>query len=135
MKNRIFVVLILLLILSSCAETKYVTQVQHDTTTVYRNTNTIQYDSIYVYKDRNIYIKGDTVYTTITEYKDRWKIKEVHDTLYKDKEVYVDKEVPVYIEKELNVLQKLFIALGKILSIVVIGYVAYKLIKSRLWVR
>ena len=135
MKNKVFVVLILLLILSSCAETKYVTQVQHDTTTVYHNTNTIQHDSIYVYKDRNTYIKGDTVYTTITEYKDRWKTKEVHDTLYKDKEVYVDKEVPVYIEKELNAFQKLFIALGKILSIIVVGYIAYKLIKLRLWVR
>ena len=112
---------------------KYITQVQHDTTTVYQNTNTVQHDSIYVFKDRNTFIKGDTVYTTITEYKDKWRFKEVHDTVYKEKSVYVDKKVPVEVVKPLTGIQKFFINFGKLfcaILLVGIGYLGFKTFKK-----
>ena len=134
--KKVLVIALDLFICASCGilKPKYITQVQHDTTTIYQNTNTIQYDSVYVYKDRNTYIKGDTVYTTITEYKDRWKIKEVHDTTYKDRAVFIDKEVPVEVEKKLTVIQELFITFGKmfiVILLVVLGYFGVKMFISK----
>ena len=131
-KNLLF--LLVLLTCTSCGvlKPKYITQVQHDTTTVYQNTNTIQHDSIYIFKDRNTYTKGDTVYTTITEYKDRWKFKEVHDTLYKDRAVFVNREVPVEVEKKLTGVQKLLINLGKVcivLIVLMLTYIIFAVIK------
>ena len=38
----------------------------------------LQHDSVYV---REV-IRGDTVYLTHTEYRDRWRIREVHDTIH-----------------------------------------------------
>lgn len=128
---RYIIVLIILASLCSCGQVKYVTQVQHDTTTVYQNNTIYQHDSIYVYKDRYIHVKGDTVYVTETLFKDRWKIKEVHDTVFKEKIKEVEKETPIYIEKKLNWFQKLFLVLGKILSAGLILFIIYKLLKLR----
>ena len=38
-------------------------------------------DSIYIRES----IRGDTVYLTHTEYRDRWRIREVHDTIHNTK--------------------------------------------------
>ena len=38
----------------------------------------LQHDSVYV---REV-LRGDTVYLTHTEYRDRWRIREVHDTIH-----------------------------------------------------
>ena len=44
-----------------------------------RNIDTIyQHDSIYI---REIQ-RGDTIYLTRTEWRDRWRIREVHDTIH-----------------------------------------------------
>ena len=44
-----------------------------------RNIDTIyQHDSIYI---REIQ-RGDTLYLTRTEWRDRWRIREVHDTIH-----------------------------------------------------
>lgn len=121
------IILLTILLCTSCGilKPKYVTQVQHDTTTVYKNTNTVLHDSIYVWKDHFIYTKGDTVYNTTVEYKDRWKIKEVHDTLYKDKIKYEYKEVPVEVEKPLSGIQKTLITFGKVFIFALLALLGY----------
>ena len=134
-KYNSLLAILLLCAMTSCGvlKPKYITQVQHDTTTVYQNTNTIQHDSIYVFKDRNTFIKGDTVYTTITEYKDKWRFKEVHDTVYKEKSVFVDKEVPVEVVKPLTGIQKFFINFGKLFCAILLiglGYLGFKIFKK-----
>lgn len=131
-----YLLILLIVLVSSCSIFHRIPQKEyiHDTTTVYKNTNTVLHDSIYVWKDHIIYEKGDTVYDKTIEYKDRWRIKEVHDTLYKDKVKYEYKEIPVEVEKPLTGIQKIFIALGKVLVVILfaaiaclVGYVGIKL--------
>lgn len=136
MKKYIYILLSVVLF-SSCGLLKQQptnTIIQHDTTTVYQNNTVFQHDSVYVYKDRYIYTKGDTVYVTETSFKDRWKIKEVHDTVYveKSKDNQEQSTITEYVEKELTWFQKLFMALGKILSIVTLLYITYKVVRRKL---
>lgn len=124
--------ILVLLMFASCGimKPKYIPQIQHDTTVVYKNNNVYQHDSIYVYKDRNVYTKGDTVFVNQVEYKDRWKIKKVHDTTYVDK---VKTETKVeYVEKNLTKRQEMLQGLGYAFFVLVIGlliYSGYKLYK------
>ena len=132
--NRFFLILIISL-LTSCSildrvpRKKYI----HDTTTVYQNNTTYLYDSIYVWRDHIIREKGDTVYDKVVEYRDRWRIKEVHDTLYKDKTKYEYKEVPVEVEKPLTGIQKILITFGKVFILALLallGYFGFKFYKK-----
>ena len=98
------VILLTILLCTSCSILHRVPQKEylHDTITVYKNNTTYLHDSIYVWRDHIIYEKGDTVYDKVIEYKDRWRKKEVHDTLYKDRIKYEYKEVPVEVERPLT---------------------------------
>lgn len=126
MKKLLYIVLTLVIV-SSCDILKRVPQkeIQHDTLTVYKNNTVYERDSIYFWRDRLVYTKGDTVYSETTVYKDRWKEKAVHDTLYVDRSVVNDVEKPVYVEKELTKVQKLLLSLGKIFSILLLGALGY----------
>ena len=133
MRRLSYIVLLALCCSCGILKPKYITQIQHDTLKVYENNNVYLHDSVYVYKDRFIYTKGDTVYNTTIEYRDRYKIKEVHDTTYKEKAVYVDKEVPVEVEKPLSKIQKVLLTFGKLFVVVLIaalGYLGFKLYKK-----
>ena len=125
-------ILLLLVLLCSCGILKKVPQVQiqHDTTVVHHTNTVHEKDSVYFWRDRFIYTKGDTVYNTITEYKYRDRIKEVHDTLYKDK-VKIETKVE-YVEKNLTKWQKMLQGLGYAFFVLAIGlliYLGYKLYK------
>lgn len=126
--KRAIIILIFLCGLLSCSTVKYVPIYQKDTTHV-KNTEYLR-DSIYVYKDRITEIKGDTVYVTNIEYKDRFKIKEVHDTLYKEK-VKIETHTE-YVEKNLTGWQKMLQYLGYAFFVLLVGlliYFSYKLYK------
>ena len=105
--------------MTSCGvlKPKYITQVQHDTTTLYKNNTVFQHDSIYVYKDRITFTKGDTVYVNSIEYKDRFKIKTVHDTTVKEVSVFVDKEVPIEVESYCLIFRNFSLPLEKYLQL------------------
>lgn len=127
--------LIFLIFLSSCSILHRVPQKEyiHDTTTVCQNNNVYVHDSIYIWRDHIIYEKGDTVYDKVVEYKDRWRIKEVHDTLYKDRIKYEYKEVPVEVEKPLTGIQKTLITFGKVFILALLallGYFGFKFYKK-----
>ena len=130
-----FLPIFLLLLLSSCDILYRIPQKEyiHDTTTVYQNNTTYLHDSIYVWRDHIIQEKGDTVYDKVVEYRDRWRIKEIHDTLYKDKVKYEYKEVPVEVEKPLTGLQKILITFGKVFIfalLALLGYFGFKFYKK-----
>ena len=127
--------LIFLIFLTSCSILNRVPQKEylHDTTTVYQNNTTYLHDSIYVWRDHIIREKGDTVYDKVVEYRDRWRIKEVHDTLYKDRVKYKYKEVPVEVEKPLTGIQKTLITFGKVFIfalLALLGYFGFKFYKK-----
>jgi len=130
MKRLIYT--LILIICCSCGQIKYVPTVEHQIDTVYKSNNVYQHDSIYIYNNVFTEVKGDTVYIRETLYKDRWKVKEVHDTTYRDKVIEKTVTEEKIVEKELTVFQRLFIALGKILSAVLILFIIYKIIKSKL---
>ncbi len=121
-----------LIVCCACGQIKHIPTVEHQIDTVYKSNNVYQHDSIYVYNNTTTQIKGDTVYIRETLYKDRWKIKEVHDTTYKDKVIEKTVTEKEYIEKELTVLQKLFMLLGRVLSFALVLFLIYKLIKTKL---
>lgn len=116
MKLDALTLILLSLLITSCGTLHRVPQkeVIHDTLTVYKNNNIYQKDSIYFWRDRFIYTKGDTVHIETTIYKDRWREKEIHDTLYVEKSHDGETQEPIYIEKELTWGQKTLINLGKI---------------------
>lgn len=125
--KRLLYILAAVLLVSSCDILKRVPQkeIQHDTLTVYKNNTVYERDSIYFWRDRLVYTKGDTVYSETTVYKDRWKEKAVHDTLYVEKSHESETQEPVYVEKELTKFQKLMLSFGKIFSILLLGALGY----------
>ena len=85
MKKISFIFIILCL--AACKSVESVESViseveSHDSTAlvnmVYSNDTIYQHDSIYI---REIQ-RGDTIYLTRTEWRDRWRIREVHDTIH-----------------------------------------------------
>lgn len=124
--------LIFLVFLTSCSILDRIPQKEyiHDTTTVHQNNITYLHDSIYVWRDHIMYEKGDTVYDKVIEYKDRWRLKEVHDTLYKDRIKYEYKEIPVEVEKPLTGIQKTLITFGKVFILTLLAILGYFGIKK-----
>lgn len=86
-----------------------------------------QHDSVYIetLKHDSILIResGDTVYVSRwhTEYVDRWREKEVHDTTYISR---VDSiQVPYPVEKKLTAWQKFRMSAGSVSTILLLVFV------------
>ena len=83
MKKLLFLLLVgvTLSACSVCKHTPPVSTVQKDTVYIHNTDTQYLRDSIYVFKDRIVKEKGDTIYVKETEihYKDRWKEKEKID--------------------------------------------------------
>lgn len=129
--KKVLLILMLFLV-TSCGLLKGLRtiEIQHDTLKVHENVNTYLHDSIYVWRDHNVYIKGDTVYNNTVEYKDRWRIKEVHDTLDREKIVYKEKEVEVPVERPLTRTQKALISMGKAFLLLILAGLGYFMVKK-----
>ena len=73
----------IILVSPSCKSTTVTPTVQRSDTTSYiqrseRIDTIYRHDSVFV---REV-MKGDTVYLTRTEYRDRWRVRLVHDTIH-----------------------------------------------------
>lgn len=93
------------LLLTSCKTTKTITDNNHTLTktkidTVYEKS--FYHDSIYLFNDRNVFSKGDTIYVENTKIEYRNKIK--LDTIYKNKIEL--KRDSIYLEKTIEVQRK-----------------------------
>lgn len=130
--KHFFSIFLLSLLCCSCGIIKHSPTVEQQIDTVYKSNTVYQHDSIYVYNNIFTEVKGDTVYIRETLYKDRWKTKEVHDTTYRDKIIEKTITEEKIVEKKLTFFQELFIRLGKILSIALILFVLYKVLKNKL---
>ena len=68
-----------ILVLPSCKSVSSVEEFRNLGVQEFRSIDTIyRHDSVYIRES----IRGDTVYLTHTEYRDRWRIREVHDTIH-----------------------------------------------------
>ena len=92
-----------------------------------RNIDTIyQHDSIYI---REIQ-RGDTIYLTRTEWRDRWRIREVHDTIHNTEYItqteYRDRVVEKPPEKYVPGFYKNCTWLFFILLLLLVGIIVFK---------
>ena len=131
---RYIIPVIALFLLISC-KTRYITEYQTVEVPVIHTelrTDTVR-DSVHHTDSVVVFQRGDTVfsekYRYITKWRERSKIVNTTDTLYK----VVKKHVPVYVEKELNKWQKIRMNIGGIAMALLGGFLVYKGFK--LWRR
>ena len=112
--------LLLLFVLVSCKSVEPTTLLNttqdYSTSTQATVDTVLQHDSVYV---REV-MRGDTVYLTHTEYRDRWRIREVHDTIHNTQYITQTIEHPPekYVPKFYKWCTGLFWAIG----LLAIGY-------------
>lgn len=102
-KILLFLLLFTPFLLSSCKTTKTVIDNNHTLTkidTVYEKS--FYHDSIYLFNDRNVFLKGDTVFVENTKIEYRNKIK--LDTICKIN--FIEKRDSIYIDKTIEVPRK-----------------------------
>ena len=78
-----FVIILLMLLFTSCKSVKYVPVVEHHTEYVTKTDTFIQRDSVFQHDSVFIHMKGDTVWYEKwhTRYIDRWHERIVSDTI------------------------------------------------------
>jgi len=127
MKQRIYIFILVLFFLSSCATktkveyrdhdiTHYITNVVHDTL-VDRTTDSVYFETL---------IRGDTVFQTKYKERTRWKerVVERHDTCWKDSVVMEYKETI----KEITKIPKIY-KVSLIISILLVIFAIIKIIR------
>lgn len=117
------------LVLGGC-KTKYVSVPEVHTEYISRVDTTVRMDSVYLRDSVYVERKGDTLYVNKTAYRDRYhhiyKVKT--DTIWKRDSV----NVAYPVEKEMGRGERIFVALGKVFSVLllvtlfVIGVKLYK---------
>lgn len=114
---------VLSLLLAGCASWRQTTEVPvyiHDTTLAVRH----ERDSIYIDRWHAVYTKGDTVYRTDSVYARRYV--QVHDTVWKYRDVPVETEITVEVEKPLTWWQQFRLRAFGWIVLGVLCYVAWK---------
>ena len=84
----------------------------------FRSVDTIvMHDSVFISERQ----RGDTIYLTRTEYRDRWRIREVHDTIHDTQIVkkVIEKPPERYVPKFYKTSTALFYILLLILCVIV----------------
>ena len=121
-------IFLFLLLFSGCKIQGAVSPVsQSDSTYVSKADSVYVRDSIYIDRWHIKVVKGDTVYVTDTktEYKYRYRDREVHDTLFVDRDVILEKTVPAELSSWDKFQKKAFWVMGVLL----LAYVAIKIIR------
>lgn len=119
----VVVFMILAILAFAGCSPKIVQSYQRDSTYRAKIDSLIIRDSIYIDRTRTVKEKGDTVYVTDTktEYKYRYRDREIHDTAYIDRRIEVPVEVPAKITK----WQTMLMQLGKIFSAILCGIIIF----------
>lgn len=130
MKLNITILVILAgLTLGSC-KTKYVSVPEIHTENITRVDTTVRKDSVYLKDSVYVERKGDTMYINKTVYRDRfhhiYKVKT--DTILKRDSV----NIAYPVEKEMKRSERIFIALGKVFSVLLLVLLIVVLIKRYL---
>ena len=116
---------ITLLALQSCKSASHIVGSTLSATeqSISRSTDTIyQHDSIFIRE----YLRGDTVYLTRTEWRDRWRTRLVHDTVRHTE--YVDRVVEKPPERYIPKFHKWCSGLFWVIVAIFILYVAFRIV-------
>lgn len=117
---------IMLMMLQSC-RTKYVNVPEYHNVYINKHDTLTKHDSIYQKEFVDRYVKGDTVFQTMTQVD--YRFRNIYKTLYRDSIKVDSLRVPYPVERKLNKWENLKMEVGGWaiggLSTVVIALIAY----------
>ena len=117
------------IILTCCKTTERVEYVPVETVkTEYRDRIVETYDSVHITDSVYVAVKGDT--TLVYKYRNRWKLKLVHDTAYLNRTDSL--RIPYPVEKKLSKWEQFKIDYCGYLMMVILaafGYIIFRIIR------
>ena len=117
------------IILTCCKTTERVEYVPVETVkTEYKDRIVETYDSVHITDSVYVAVKGDT--TLVYKYRDRWKLKLVHDTAYVNRTDSV--RIPYPVEKKLSKWEQFKVDYCGYLMMVILaafGYIIFRIIR------
>ena len=117
------------IILTCCKTTERVEYVPVETVkTEYKDRIVETYDSVHITDSVYVAVKGDT--TLVYKYRDRWKLKLVHDTAYVNRTDSI--RIPYPVEKKLSKWEQFKVDYCGYLMMVILaafGYVIFRIIR------
>lgn len=117
------------IILTCCKTTERVEYVPVETVkTEYRDRIVETYDSVHITDSVYVAVKGDT--TLVYKYRDRWKLKLVHDTAYVNRTDSI--RIPYPVEKKLSKWEQFKVDYCGYLMMVILaafGYIIFRIIR------
>ena len=117
------------IILTCCKTTERVEYVPVETVkTEYKDRIVETYDSVHITDSIYVAVKGDT--TLVYKYRDRWKLKLVHDTAYVNRTDSI--RIPYPVEKKLSKWEQFKIDYCGYLMMVILaafGYIIFRIIR------
>lgn len=124
------VLLILAVIIFTCCKTtERVEYVPVETVkTEYKDRIVETYDSVHITDSVYVAVKGDT--TLVYKYRDRWKLKLVHDTAYVNRTDSI--RIPYPVEKKLSKWEQFKVDYCGYLMMVILaafGYIIFRIIR------
>lgn len=125
-------VVLMALLLAGCKSVKYVPVTEYHDRYVSRTDTMLRVDSVYLHDSVSVMMRGDTVFTTKTRYKDRLKYVyntktdtvAVHDSIPYPVKVEVERK-ETWLEKVTDTAGKAALALCAVLAVLV----AYNLLR------
>lgn len=113
---------VMLVMLTGCRSVKYVPVTEYRDRYVSETDSFIKTDSVYLHDSVNVFVRGDTIFTTKTRYKDR--LKYIYNT--KTDTVAVHDSIPypvkVEVEKRQSAIDKVLTGLGKIAGMLLVVF-------------
>lgn len=113
---------VMLVMLTGCRSVKYVPVTEYRDRYVSKTDSFVKTDSVYLHDSVNVFVRGDTIFTTKTRYKDR--LKYIYNT--KTDTVAVHDSIPypvkVEVEKRQSAIDKVLTGLGKIAGMLLVVF-------------
>lgn len=126
---RNVLLLLAAIILACCKTTERVEYVPVETVkTEYKDRIVETYDSVHITDSVYVAVKGDT--TLVYKYRDRWKLKLVHDTAYVNRTDSI--RIPYPVEKKLSKWEQFKVDYCGYLMMVILaafGYIIFRIIR------
>lgn len=124
---------VMLMTLTGCRSVKYVPVTEYRDRYVSKTDSFLKVDSVYLHDSVSVFVRGDTIFTTKTRYKDR--LKYIYNTKTDTMAVHdsIPYPVKVEVEKRPSVIDKVFAWLGKMASILFVVFVVlivYNLVRK-----